>query len=103
MGLDFASLPKTEHDCAVEAISFVVSGKWKPILLHQMRGGTKRYSELHRLVQQGSERMLVQSVRELEQDHLFQHKIYKQVPARVEYAQTADGETLIPMLSMMNV
>ena len=52
MGLDFAPLPKTAHNCAVEAIISVVSGKWKPILLYQMRDGAKRYSELHRLVPQ---------------------------------------------------
>ena len=51
MGLDFAPLPKTAHDCAVEATISVVSGKWKPILLYQMRGGAKLYSELHRVVQ----------------------------------------------------
>ena len=45
----------------------------------------------------------VQSLRELEQDHLIQRKVYKQVPARVEYALTADGESLIPVLSMMSV
>ena len=103
MGLDFAPLPKTAHDCAVEATISVVSGKWKPILLYQMRDGAKRYSELHRLVPQASERMLVRSLRELEQDHLIQRKVYKQVPARVEYALTVDGESLIPVLNMMSV
>ena len=43
MGLDFAPLPKTAHDCAVEATISVVSGKWKPILLYQMRDGAKRF------------------------------------------------------------
>ena len=47
--------------------------------------------------------MLVRSLRELEQDHLIQRKVYKQVPAQVEYALTADGESLIPVLSMMSV
>lgn len=91
------------QDVRVEATISVVSGKWKPILLYQMRDGAKRYSELHRLVPQASERMLVRSLRELEQDHLIQRKVYKQVPARVEYALTADGESLIPVLSMMSV
>ena len=102
-GTWFRPLPKTAHDCAVEATISVVSGKWKPILLYQMRDGAKRYSELHRLVPQASERMLVRSLRELEQDHLIQPKVYKQVPARVEYGLTADGESLISVLSMMSV
>ena len=103
IGLDFAPLPNTAHVCAVEATISIVSGKWKPILLYQMRGDARRYSEMHRLVLQASEWMLVRFLRELEKDQFIQHKVYKQVPARVEYALTADGESLIPVLSMMSV
>ena len=62
MGLDFEPLPKNGHDCVAETTIAVISGKWKPILLFQMRDCAKRHSELHWLVPQGFERMLVRSL-----------------------------------------
>ena len=68
MGLNFEPLPKSGHDCAVEATIAAVSGKWKSILLFQLRDGSKHYSQLYWLIPQASERMLVRSLRELEQE-----------------------------------
>ena len=64
MSSDLAKTTDTERDCAVEAI---IGGKWKPISLFQLRHGAKRYSELRRAIPQASERVLVRSLRELEQ------------------------------------
>ena len=99
-------LPKplsSERDCAVEATIAVISGKWKPILLFHLYEGAKRYSELHRLVPRASERMLVRSLRELEQDNLVQRVVFPSVPVRVDYSLTDEGKSLVPVLEAMSI
>ena len=99
MSSDLAKTTDTERDCAVEAI---IGGKWKPISLFQLRHGAKRYSEHRRAIPQASERMLVRSLRELEQDKLIHSQVFPEVPVRVEYSLTDSGESLIPVLQVMS-
>lgn len=92
----------SERDCAVEATVAVIGGKWKPILVFHLLGTPRRYSELARLVPRASERMLTRSLRELEADGLVSRTVFAEVPTRVEYALTADGRTLVPILQAMS-
>lgn len=92
----------SERDCAVETTVAVIGGKWKPILLFHLLDRSLRYSELARLVPRTSERMLTRSLRELETDGLVSRTVFAEVPARVEYALTTDGRTLVPILQAMS-
>lgn len=88
--------------CPVETTMKVIGGKWKPMLLFHLFSGAKRYSELQRLVPFLSDRMLTRSLRELEADHLIDREVYAEVPVRVQYALTTEGETLLPILEAMS-
>ncbi len=46
--------------------------------------------------------MLTRSLRELEQDFLVRREVFAEVPVRVEYSLTKDGESLIPLLDAMS-
>ena len=46
--------------------------------------------------------MLTQQLRELESQGIVTRKVYPQVPPKVEYSLTAFGETLRPLLVMLN-
>ncbi len=94
--------PVLERDCAVGTTVAVIGGKWKPILLFHLLGGPLRYSELARLLPRTSERMLTRSLRELETDGLVSRTVFAEVPVRVEYALTAHGRTLVPVLQAMS-
>ncbi len=80
----------------------ILGGKWKPILMFHLLDGSLRYFELARLVSRTSERMLTRSLRELETDGLVSRTVFAEVPARVEYALTTDGRTLVPILQAMS-
>lgn len=95
-------VPTEETECAVEATVAVIGGKWKPILLFHMLSGSKRFSELQRLVPQASDRMLTRSLRELEADSLIRRETFPEVPVRVEYSLSEDGQSLIPVLNAMS-
>ena len=92
----------SEKRCAVEATISVIGGKWKPILLFHMLGGSLRYSELQRRVPRATDRMLTRSLRELEADGLVSRTVHPEVPVRVEYALTPRGRSLVPILQAMS-
>ncbi|MEH7590384.1 winged helix-turn-helix transcriptional regulator [Priestia megaterium] len=77
--------------------------KWKPIIIyHLMHSGTKRYSELQKLIPDVNKRMLTLSLRELEADQIISRKVYQVVPPKVEYSITEYGKSLANILSLMN-
>jgi len=88
--------------CPVETTMRVIGGKWKPMLLFHLFSGPKRYSELLRLVPFLSDRMLTRSLRELEADSLVVREVFAEVPVRVQYGLTDEGETLLPILEAMS-
>jgi len=90
------------YGCPVEALMEVVGGRWKPVILHHLMGGTRRFGAFRRLVPEVSQRMLTQHLRELERDGLVHREVYREVPPRVEYSLTARGRTLEPLLRQMN-
>lgn len=60
-----------------------------------------RFSDLRRRVDGISQRMLTQTLRQLERDGLVLRTVYPSVPMRVEYELTALGRTLIEPLSAL--
>ena len=68
--------------CPVEACLEVVGGKWKGVILFHLFSGTKRFSELMRLMPDVTQRMLTKQLRELEADHIVIRKIYPEVPPK---------------------
>lgn len=101
MALEF-DLDLTVDECPVEVAVATIGGKWKPVLLFHLMMGAKRYSELQRLVPRASDRMLTRSLRELEESGLVHREVFAEVPVRVEYSLTKDGETLYPILAAMS-
>jgi DNA-binding HxlR family transcriptional regulator len=87
------------YGCGLEAALDVVGGKWKAIVLWHLAPGPRRFGELRRLVAGISEKMLIQSLKELELDQIVRRKDYKEVPPRVEYALTPFGSSLYEALS----
>ena len=87
--------------CPAEITLRVIGGKWKPVILWHLSGGTKRFSELKRAIPGVTQRMLSQQLRELERDGVVLRKVYAQVPPKTEYSLTVFGRTLVPILRLM--
>ena len=91
-----------EINCEKELTLAVIGGKWKLIILwHLGLEGTKRFSELKRLIPSITQKMLTNQLRELEDDQLVRREVFAEVPPRVEYTLTDYGESLMPILRMM--
>jgi DNA-binding HxlR family transcriptional regulator len=91
-----------EFYCPVKLTADVIGGKWKPLILFYLEGGTRRFGELHKLIPGLTKKMLTQHLRELERDQVVHRKVYAVVPPKVEYSLTRHGESLKPILKAMS-
>jgi len=87
--------------CPVTTTLSYVGGKWKPIILFELRGGPLRTGELTRRIPQVSAKMLTQQLRQLERDGVVQRTIHQQVPPKVEYSLTPLGRSLRPVMNAL--
>lgn len=87
--------------CPVEATVKLMGGKYKPVILWNLIYGPMRYSEIHRLAPNATDKVLSQQLKELESDGLINKKIYPEVPPRTEYTLTDFGKSLFPVLNAM--
>ena len=86
------------YHCALDVTMELVGGKWKTIVLWYLRTDKKRFSELRKLIPGITEKMLSMQLRQLEKDGFISRTVHAEVPPRVEYALTAHGKTLLPLL-----
>ena len=99
---DIKKAGNVEFRCYFQLASMVIGGKWKPkVLFHLAQNEVVRFGELRRAVFGITEKMLIQSLKELEKDGLVNRKVYRQVPPKVEYRLTPLGVSLIPALMQM--
>lgn len=80
--------------CGLDATLRIISGKWKPLVLFFLRDGPRRYGELKRLIPGVSDKVLIQSLKDLEADRVLLRTDYKEVPPRVDYALSPLGRSL---------
>ncbi len=89
------------YNCPVTTAIDVIGGKWKVIILYQLRDKTLRFGELKRSIPKITQKMLTQQLRELEKDRLIKRRVYAEVPPRVEYTSTQLAEKLNPALDLL--
>lgn len=87
--------------CPVRTTLNVLGGKWKLLILSYLLQGTHRYGELRRLMPEITEKMLIQELREMEQDGIVRRVVYQQVPPKVEYTLTEHGQRVQPLLNSL--
>lgn len=91
-----------EFNCEKELTLYIIGGKWKMIILwHLGKTGTKRFGELKALIPDITQKMLVNHLRELEEDQIVHREVYPVVPPKVEYSLTEYGHSLMPVLDLM--
>lgn len=92
----------TDKDfCPVQATLDIFSGKWKMLLLWNLRNGERRFGELSRAITGITPAMLSNQLKELEEDGIIMRTTWPEVPPRVEYALTPIGRSLIPVIAAM--
>lgn len=89
-------------NCPITSSLILINGRWKMILLWQIKGGAIRFGELRRAIPLITEKMLTDQLRELETDGFVERVVFAQVPPRVEYSLTPLGWSFIPILEQLS-
>ncbi|WP_417830211.1 winged helix-turn-helix transcriptional regulator [Thalassospira sp.] len=89
--------------CGLDAALRVIGGKWKPLILFFLAKEPRRYGELKRCVRGVSDKMLIQHLKELENDGVVVRTDYQEIPPRVLYELSPFGfslaDALVPLCS----
>jgi DNA-binding HxlR family transcriptional regulator len=80
--------------CPSQDILALIGGKWSMLLLCILKEGPIRSGELARRAGGISQKMLTQTLRELERHGIVRRHDFGEVPPRVEYSLTPLGESL---------
>jgi DNA-binding HxlR family transcriptional regulator len=87
--------------CPVCRTAEIISGKWTLLVIRDLADGSRRFCELERSLEGISPRTLSLRLRALEEQGIVERHTYPEVPPRVEYALTAKGEALVPLIEDM--
>lgn len=89
------------NNCPVTSCMNKIGGKWKPVVIFLITIGKNRFSLMKKAMPEISKQMLVNQLRELEEDKIIDRIIYAEIPPRVEYTISKYGQTVLPIISVM--
>ena len=89
--------------CPSQDVLALIGGKWSMLLLCLLSGGARRTGELARAAGGISQKMLTQTLRELERHGIVHRRDFGEVPPRVEYSLTPLGQSLSRLVRQIEV
>jgi DNA-binding HxlR family transcriptional regulator len=90
--------------CPIRHVVSRFGDKWSLLvlfLLNRSETGVMRFNEIRRYMTDCSQKMLSQTLKNLEQSHLVHRQVYAEVPPRVEYSLTETSRSLMPALDAL--
>jgi Predicted transcriptional regulators len=95
---------RDDYTCPLEIVHDIIKGKWKTIILYQMKDGPKGLAELEREIEGINQKMLLEQLRELISFGLVEKKSFEGYPLRVEYSITERrGRKMIEAINIMQM
>lgn len=85
-------------DCPVRNVVAQIGDKWSLLILFALVDGVERFNALKSRIEGISQRMLTQTLRDLEREGYINRTVYPEVPVRVEYGLTEMGRDLVKPL-----
>ena len=90
--------------CPIRNVISRFGDKWSMLvlfLLNKSDTGIMRFNEIRRFMSDCSQKMLSQTLKNLEQSHLVHRQVYPEVPPSVEYSLTDTGKSLMPIITSL--
>lgn len=91
-------VPMSMDDCPVRDVLDSVGGKWTSLMILGLADGPRRFSQLRRSIPDISQRMLTQTLRDLQRDGYLTRTVYPTQPPSVEYKLTPLGHSFLALL-----
>lgn len=80
--------------CPTREVLDLIANKWTVLIINCLYDDKRRFSQLQKKIEGISQKMLTQTLRNLESNGLVSRTVIPSVPIRVEYELTALGKTL---------
>ena len=85
--------------CPIRDVLDQIGDKWSTLLLLTLAEGPQRFGAIKRMVPDISQRMLTQTLRDLQRDGLINRTVFPTTPPSVEYRLTPLGQSLLKPLA----
>ncbi|MEO8883919.1 MAG: helix-turn-helix domain-containing protein [Devosia sp.] len=83
------------EECPVRGILDKIGDKWSMLIVMTLSGGALRFNEVKRRIPDISQKMLTQTLRDLQRDGMVSRKVFPTVPPAVEYSLTELGGSIL--------
>ena len=95
-----SKLANTEA-CPIRNVLDKVGNKWSLLVMLALQGQRRRFMDLKRCIGDITQRVLTQTLRNLERDGYVARKVYPTSPPTVEYWLTPLGESLLKPIARL--
>lgn len=100
------AMPKKSADpynpkCPSRGILELIGSKWSMLLLCTLRNGPVRTGALRRHIGGISQKMLTQTLRDLERHGIIERIVYDEIPPKVEYRLSRVGRSLAELIEQI--
>lgn len=87
------------ENCPIRNVVDRIGDKWSILVLMVLEdSGVLRFNEIHKCIDNISQKMLTVTLKSLESDGLIKRTVFPQIPPKVEYELTLRGKSLLPHL-----
>jgi DNA-binding HxlR family transcriptional regulator len=88
-------------NCPVRDVLGHLGDKWSTLIIGLLGDKAHRFGELRRAIPDISQRMLTQTLKDLQRDGLVDRTVFATVPPSVEYRLTPLGQSLLRPLGIL--
>lgn len=87
--------------CPVATAVSLIGGKWKFLIIRNLKERPWRFNELQRDIEGISQKVLTDSLRQMIDDGLVYRHDYQEIPPKVEYGLTELGKEMLPIIDAL--
>ncbi len=88
-------------ECPVATAVSLIGGKWKLLIIRNLKNRPWRFNELQRDLEGISQKVLTDSLRQMIDDGLVYRNDYHENPPRVDYGLTDFGREMLPIIDAL--
>lgn len=102
---EMSAVVKKENlpECPVATTVQLIGGKWKLLIMRNLLARPWRFNELRRSLAGISQKVLTDSLRQMESDGIVVRRVLAELPPSVEYSPSELGESMRPIIRSMEV
>jgi DNA-binding HxlR family transcriptional regulator len=96
-----AAIADDDGECPVRGILDKIGDKWSMLIVLTLSGGPLRFNEVKRRIPDISQKMLTQTLRDLQRDGMVGRQVFPTVPPAVEYRLTDLGTSILEPFGLL--